>query len=169
MSSAAFDATDPAALEGFFADLPTPIDHVMVTAGRPYYALLADIDVDERAADRSTSTSGSRPDRPARRRRRCDPAARLVFVGGTGGRRPGAGLAVIATGTAALPALVAKLALELAPIRVNLIAAGFVDTPLSAALLGDELEAAPRPAPGDAADRAGRADRPTSPRSPCTS
>ena len=35
----------------------------------------------------------------------------------------------------------ASLALELAPIRVNLIAAGFVDTPLSASLLGDGLEA----------------------------
>ena len=33
-----------------------------------------------------------------------------------------------------------NLALELAPIRVNLIAAGFVDTPLSAAILGDQLE-----------------------------
>ncbi|MEU7854941.1 SDR family oxidoreductase [Nonomuraea sp. NPDC049141] len=32
------------------------------------------------------------------------------------------------------------LALELAPVRVNLIAAGFVDTPLSASLLGDRLE-----------------------------
>ena len=32
------------------------------------------------------------------------------------------------------------MALELAPIRVNLIAAGFVDTPLSASLLGDRLE-----------------------------
>ena len=32
-STAAFDATDPAALEGFFGDLPEPIDHVMVTAG----------------------------------------------------------------------------------------------------------------------------------------
>ena len=31
-----------------------------------------------------------------------------------------------------MPALVANLALEVAPIRVNLIAAGFVDTPLSA-------------------------------------
>jgi NAD(P)-dependent dehydrogenase (short-subunit alcohol dehydrogenase family) len=34
-----------------------------------------------------------------------------------------------------------NLALEVAPIRVNVIAAGFVDTPLSAALLGEELEA----------------------------
>jgi NAD(P)-dependent dehydrogenase (short-subunit alcohol dehydrogenase family) len=47
---------------------------------------------------------------------------------------------MVPTATAALPALTASLALELAPIRVNLIAAGFVDTPLSASLLGDELD-----------------------------
>jgi NAD(P)-dependent dehydrogenase (short-subunit alcohol dehydrogenase family) len=39
-----------------------------------------------------------------------------------------------------MPTLVANLALELAPVRVNLIAAGFVDTPLSATLLGGDLE-----------------------------
>lgn len=43
--------------------------------------------------------------------------------------------------TAALRALTANLAVELAPVRVNLIAPGFVDTPLSASLLGDQLEA----------------------------
>jgi NAD(P)-dependent dehydrogenase (short-subunit alcohol dehydrogenase family) len=42
--------------------------------------------------------------------------------------------------TAALPALTANLALEIAPVRVNLIAPGFVDTGLSAELLGDQLE-----------------------------
>jgi NAD(P)-dependent dehydrogenase (short-subunit alcohol dehydrogenase family) len=42
--------------------------------------------------------------------------------------------------TAALPALTASLALEIAPVRINLIAAGFVDTPLSASLLGDGLD-----------------------------
>jgi NAD(P)-dependent dehydrogenase (short-subunit alcohol dehydrogenase family) len=49
--------------------------------------------------------------------------------------------ALITALTAALPALTRNLALELAPIRVNLIAAGFVDTPLSATLLGDQLDA----------------------------
>jgi NAD(P)-dependent dehydrogenase (short-subunit alcohol dehydrogenase family) len=41
---------------------------------------------------------------------------------------------------AALPPFVAALALEIAPVRANLIAAGFVDTPLSASLLGDTLD-----------------------------
>jgi NAD(P)-dependent dehydrogenase (short-subunit alcohol dehydrogenase family) len=50
-------------------------------------------------------------------------------MGGTGGRRPGLDLTVASTVTVAMPALIANLALELAPIRVNLIAAGFVDTP----------------------------------------
>ena len=62
-------------------------------------------------------------------------------MGGTGGRRTGVGLGIISAVTAALPALTANLALEIAPVRVNLIAAGFVDTPLSASLLGDQLDA----------------------------
>jgi len=45
-------------------------------------------------------------------------------------------MALSSTLTAALPAFTKALA----PVRVNLIAAGFVDTPLSASLLGDNLE-----------------------------
>jgi len=63
----------------------------------------------------------------------------LVFVSGTN-RRPRADLGVVSTNAAAFPTLVANLALELAPVRVNLIAAGFVDTDLSAALLGANLD-----------------------------
>src|SRR5262249_43731199 len=58
----------------------------------------------------------------------------------TGARRPRAGFGIASTATAAFPTLIANLALELAPIRVNLIAAGFVDTPLSASILGDDLD-----------------------------
>jgi NAD(P)-dependent dehydrogenase (short-subunit alcohol dehydrogenase family) len=64
-------------------------------------------------------------------------------MGSTGNRRPAIGLGTASTETAALPALTANLALELAPVRVNLIAAGFVDTGFSASLLGDELENRP--------------------------
>ena len=111
----------------------------MVTAGRPYYALLADIDVE--IASRSLDEHQWLAVRIARLAvGKVRPGGSLVFVGGTGGRRPGPGRAVIAMGTAALPALVATLAVEVAPIRVNLVAPGFVDTALSAALLGDDLE-----------------------------
>ena len=69
------------------------------------------------------------------------PGGTLLFMGGTGGRRAAVGFALISALTAAGPALIANLAVELAPVRVNLIAAGFVDTPLSAAILGDQLDA----------------------------
>jgi NAD(P)-dependent dehydrogenase (short-subunit alcohol dehydrogenase family) len=139
MSTEAFDATDPASLERFFGDLPTPIDHVMVTAGRPHYGRLADMDFEEtrQALDEHLMLTLQVARNAADRVR---PAGSLVFMGGTGARRPGVGLAIASTVTVALPALIASLALELAPVRVNLIAAGFVDTPLSASLLGDQLE-----------------------------
>ena len=72
--------------------------------------------------------------------RKVRPGGTLLFMGGTGGRRTAPGFALISALTAALPAMTKNLALELAPVRVNVIAAGFVDTPLSATLLGDELE-----------------------------
>ncbi|MBV9252502.1 MAG: SDR family oxidoreductase, partial [Acetobacteraceae bacterium] len=68
------------------------------------------------------------------------PGGTLPFMSGTGGRRPGIGLALVSALTAALPALTAGLALELAPVRVNVIAPGFADTLLSAQLLGNGLE-----------------------------
>jgi NAD(P)-dependent dehydrogenase (short-subunit alcohol dehydrogenase family) len=140
VSTAAFDVTDTERLEQFFRNLPGPVDHVMVTAGRPFYMPLEAMDVaaasrefGERMATTLAVALYSRDKVRA--------GGTLVFIGGTGGRRPGVGMSVVSAMTAALPALIANLALELAPIRVNLIAAGFVDTPLSATLLGDELEA----------------------------
>jgi NAD(P)-dependent dehydrogenase (short-subunit alcohol dehydrogenase family) len=139
-STSTFNAHDPAALERFFRDLPAPVDHVMVTAGRPHYGRLADMDVAQlRQALDEDLLLALLVARNAIGRVRA--GGTLLFMSGTGARRPGLGLAIVATVTAALPALTANLALELAPIRVNLIAAGFVDTPLSAAILGDQLEA----------------------------
>ena len=138
LGSAAFDATDPASLERFFRDLPATIDHVMVTAGRPHYGRLIDLDFEQ--ARRAFDEHILLMIQVARNARKVRPGGTLLFVGGTGARRPVVGLGMVSTVTAALPVLTANLALELAPVRVNLIAAGFVDTPLSASLLGDELE-----------------------------
>jgi NAD(P)-dependent dehydrogenase (short-subunit alcohol dehydrogenase family) len=69
------------------------------------------------------------------------PGGALLLMGGTGARRIRRELGIASAATAVLPAFTATLALELAPVRVNLIAPGLVDTPLSAAVLGDGLEA----------------------------
>jgi NAD(P)-dependent dehydrogenase (short-subunit alcohol dehydrogenase family) len=140
LSTATFDAHDPAGLDGFFEQLAVPIDHVMVTAGGPYYAPLAEMDFEQ--ARRALAASPMLMLGVARHAAagRVRPGGTLLFVGGTGGRRPRPGLSILAALTAALPALAANLALEIAPVRVNVIAAGFVDTPLSASLLGDQLD-----------------------------
>ncbi|MBW4518849.1 MAG: SDR family oxidoreductase [Scytolyngbya sp. HA4215-MV1] len=139
LSSAAFDATDFDRLKQFFDELPTPIDHVMVTAGAPLYARLTDIDFEQ--ARRNVDQHLWLPLHVARNAiAKVRPGGTLLFMSGTGGRRPAVGMALSSAFTAALPALTKVLAIELAPIRVNLIAPGFVDTPLSAKLLGDHLD-----------------------------
>jgi NAD(P)-dependent dehydrogenase (short-subunit alcohol dehydrogenase family) len=137
--TAAFDATDDDALKGFFETLSTPVDHVMVTAGGPRYAPLLEMDSDlvrEVLSGHVTLYLAVARHAAAR----MTPQGSLVFMGGTGGRRVTKDIGIVPAATATLPPFTAALALELAPIRVNLIAAGFVDTPLSAALLGDRLD-----------------------------
>jgi len=138
-STAAFDATDFKLLESFFQDLAAPVDHVLVTGPGPYYAALADFDFERVRHDIEAHLL--LPLQVARNATdKVRPGGTLLFMGGTGGRKVTKGFALISALTAAMPAMAKNLALELAPIRVNVIAAGFVDTPLSAELLGDQLE-----------------------------
>jgi NAD(P)-dependent dehydrogenase (short-subunit alcohol dehydrogenase family) len=136
---AAFDARDLDRLDAFFRSFSTPVDHVMLTAGRPYYAPFADMDIADAAryvADDVRLTLAVARHAAGTVR----PGGTLLLMSGTGGRRPAIGISVTALLTAGFPALTANLALEIAPVRVNLIAPGFVDTPLSAALLGGDLD-----------------------------
>jgi NAD(P)-dependent dehydrogenase (short-subunit alcohol dehydrogenase family) len=140
LSSAAFDATDEQQLERFFDQLRGPIDHLMLSGSGPYYAPLAEIDFDQAREDIDRHVL--LPMRVARHvTGKVRPGGSLVFISGTGGRHRGVGLTLIGAITAATPALVANLAVEIAPIRANVIAPGFVDTPLSASLLGEQLDA----------------------------
>ena len=138
--TAAFDAYDPGAVKDFFDGLTNQVDHVMITAGGPHYGRMLEMDADQvrqaitdhvvLALDIARNVAG-----------KMRPGGTLLLMGGTGGRRIGLDLGIMSVATAVLPPFTATLALELAPVRVNLIAAGFVDTPLSASLLGDRLEA----------------------------
>jgi NAD(P)-dependent dehydrogenase (short-subunit alcohol dehydrogenase family) len=137
--TAAFDASDPRALESFFRELPENVDHVMVTAGAPHYG--PPLQMSREDAQRGLSAPLLLALDVARfAGPRLKPNGSLIFMSGTGARRPHPGIGIVAAATAAFSALVANLALELAPNRINLIAAGFVDTPLSASILGSDLD-----------------------------
>jgi NAD(P)-dependent dehydrogenase (short-subunit alcohol dehydrogenase family) len=134
----AVSADRPEALDRFFAALPRPVDHVLVAGADPYRAPVADFDFDR--AQRDVDEHLWLPVRVAHAAvGRVRPGGALIFTGGTGGRRRGVGLSLVGALTAARPELIANLAVELAPIRVNLIGAGVVDRPLSARLLGAAL------------------------------
>jgi NAD(P)-dependent dehydrogenase (short-subunit alcohol dehydrogenase family) len=136
--SAAFDANDRDALKRFFDGLPRPIDHVMVTAGAPHYGRILEMSYDQ--TRQTVSEHVLLVIEVARNAAdKVRPGGTLILMGGTGGRRIEPG--IVSAVTATLPPLTASLALELAPVRVNLIAPGFVDTGLSAAILGGDLEA----------------------------
>jgi NAD(P)-dependent dehydrogenase (short-subunit alcohol dehydrogenase family) len=138
--TAAFDVSDAGALRSFFADLPTPIDHVLVGGGGPQYKPPLEMTPEEvrnalsdhhaLALDVARNAGG-----------KLRPGGSLVLIGGTGGRRIAPGYEIVNAVTVGFPALTASLAVELAPVRVNLVAPGFVDTPLSASILGDGLDA----------------------------
>ena len=138
-STAAFDVLDPSEVARFFDGLPDPIDHILVTGPGPSYGPLLEADPAELARN-LTEHPLVAVDVARHAARKVRPGGTLLLMGGTGGRRVRPGLGIMSAATAALPPLTGALALELAPVRVNLIAAGFVDTPLSASLLGDELE-----------------------------
>jgi NAD(P)-dependent dehydrogenase (short-subunit alcohol dehydrogenase family) len=141
--TAQFDVQDEPAVARFFGQFGQrsgPLGHVLVSAGSPYYAPWDELDVTD--AMNYVGSALAVPINVARHAApRMGPGGSLTFIGGTGARRPGKGLTIIGAVSAALPALIRNLALEVAPVRVNIIAPGFVDTPLSASLLGDQLDA----------------------------
>jgi NAD(P)-dependent dehydrogenase (short-subunit alcohol dehydrogenase family) len=140
-STAAFDVNDTRALTAFFGELPDPIDHVLVTGPGPTYGPLMEMTGDQVRREVGDHLAlGLEVARNAAPKMR--PGGTLLLMGGTGGRKISRALGIASAATAALPPFTAALALELAPIRVNLIAAGFVDTPLSASYFSAEgLEA----------------------------
>jgi len=111
----------------------------MITAGGPHYGPLLQMDaaaVREALSARIVTVLAVARNAAGRMRA----GGTLLFMGSTGERRIGHGNGIASAETATLAPFAAALALEIAPVRVNVIAPGFVDTPLSASLLGDQLE-----------------------------
>jgi len=123
------DLTDAAAVRDLFARLGA-FDHLVFTAGETLQlASLADTDLD--AARRffglrywgafTAAKYGSGSIRPG---------GSIVFTSGSAGARPHAGWSIASSICSAMEGLTRALAVELAPVRVNIVSPGVVKTPL---------------------------------------
>jgi NAD(P)-dependent dehydrogenase (short-subunit alcohol dehydrogenase family) len=136
-SSAAFDADDAAAVKRFFDQLRAPIDHVLVAA----YTRRSQGPMLESPSEEVGQGVGRRVTQVLEIARHAAPKMRaggtLLLTGGS--ERPfGREYGITPAAFAVLPPFTAALALELAPVRVNLIQAAFVDTGLATSLFADD-------------------------------
>jgi NAD(P)-dependent dehydrogenase (short-subunit alcohol dehydrogenase family) len=134
------DIADRKSVEAVFSGM-TSVDHLVITAGGLAGGRLAETDPDqlltaiqERIAGPLYAIKAALPLMP--------PTGSIVLTGGQFSDRPsGNGVSMISAAVRGIEAVARSLALELKPIRVNVISPGFVDTPLFD-VLGQETRTA---------------------------
>jgi NAD(P)-dependent dehydrogenase (short-subunit alcohol dehydrogenase family) len=131
----ALDVVDEAGTRALFQEIDR-VDHIFITAGS--------VALDARLAPDSASL------RPALEVRfwgafnaakygaaKMNEGGSITFMSGTTARRPLRGAAVATASCGAVEAFARALAIDLAPIRVNTLQPGYVDTPMLDDLLGE--------------------------------
>lgn len=121
----AADVTQEEQVRRLFDELP-PAHHVVLTTVHPYYKPIRELEITEA---RRTIDSKLVAALLIARYARLEPGGSLLFTTGIAADRPGPGGSVIAAANGALVSLVRALALELAPLRVNALSPGWIDTP----------------------------------------
>jgi len=124
------DVTDDASVAELFGKCG-PVDHVVVTAAQlrsgPFKTVsMADV----RSTMEGKFWGAWRVAREANIR----PGGSLTLVSGFLSVRPRPAAAIVGAANGALESLARSLALELAPVRVNCVSPGIIDTPIRAAM-----------------------------------
>jgi NAD(P)-dependent dehydrogenase (short-subunit alcohol dehydrogenase family) len=123
---AALDAGNEGALRAFFAGRPA-FDHVVVSVGSGGRGL-----VTEQAAEDAAAAFDAKfwAFYRVARTAKIAPDGSLTAVSGEIGHRPARGAALISAINAALEGLTRGLALDFAPVRVNTVCPGMIETPM---------------------------------------
>lgn len=137
LETAVVDVTREDQVAALFAGIGR-LDHIVSTAAdiEGAYRLLPELDLS--AAQRVVDSKLFGPLLLAKHGApRLAAAGSMTFVSGIAAYRPAARGSVVAAVNAALEGLVRALAVELAPIRVNAVSPGWVDTEIWAQVAGD--------------------------------
>jgi NAD(P)-dependent dehydrogenase (short-subunit alcohol dehydrogenase family) len=124
------DVTSDASVEQLFRGCGR-VDHVVVTAAQLRSGPVKTQPIEDAKATMESKFWG------AWRVARCAdiaPGGSLTIVSGFLSIRPRPGAAIVGAANGALEALARSLAIELAPVRVNAVSPGIVDTPIRAAM-----------------------------------
>ncbi|ANM10939.1 MULTISPECIES: SDR family oxidoreductase [unclassified Rhizobium] len=119
-----------------------PVDHIVSTAAdiEGAYQLLPSIEL--AAAQRVVESKLYGPLLLAKYgATHLPPSGSITFTSGIAAYRPAARGSVVAAVNAALEGLVRALAVELAPLRINAVSPGWVDTPIWRSVAGDAKQA----------------------------
>jgi NAD(P)-dependent dehydrogenase (short-subunit alcohol dehydrogenase family) len=114
------------------------VDHVVMTAVDAAYRPVAEFDPE--AAGPTVATKLIGPLLVAKHARALPADGSLVFTSGVAAHRPAPGGALVAALNAGLAVLAGALAVELAPLRVNVVSPGWVDTPVWDRIAGPRKE-----------------------------
>lgn len=136
----AADVTDSQAIYAALADIPN-VDHLVLLAGTYVVGKVLDAEIDHlRRAFEERMWASVHAIRALGERLAKDGS--ITFISGMLSDRPNAhGSAVLAAASAAMEALARGLALELAPIRINTLSPGPINTPIFSKALGDGRDA----------------------------
>jgi NAD(P)-dependent dehydrogenase (short-subunit alcohol dehydrogenase family) len=137
--TAVLDVNEESAVRDFFQTRDS-IDHIFVTAGNPAHA--PRLEIDTRLLRRAMDTRfmgalyAAKYGVPKMRMN-----GSLVFMSGSTSTVPLAGEPVVTASCAAVEAFARALAVDLAPLRVNAITPGYIETPFLEDILGERKEA----------------------------
>lgn len=124
------DVANTAEVDAFFDASPT-YDHIVVSGAAFKIGPVRDLAIDDAYAAMNVKFWGAYR---VARKAKVAPGGSFVFVSGFLSRRPKPNMVLIGAINAALETLAQGLALEMAPVRFNVVSPGIIDTPTRAAM-----------------------------------
>lgn len=124
------DVSNDADVDAFFKDAPA-YDHIVVSGAAFKFGTVRDQNIDDAYAAMNVKFWGAYR---VARKAAVAPGGSFVFVSGFLSRRPKPNMVLVGAINAALETLAQGLALEMAPVRFNVVSPGIIDTPTRAAM-----------------------------------